>query len=248
LGDQEYKSKTISNSLNPEYEESFELPYDPTTTDEKELKIEVWDYDRLSKNDLLGSSSIKFGKYLDNQQDIELNLISTDNRNVSTNAGKGYLTVFYERDQEQKSEPAASKVAVSRQKKVQTPAKPAPEEPTDVTTKKMTSLSDPSLNQNGQQGRKDKQKKSETQPTQQTQKAFTGADGSAQPSAKQYTPQTKTRKLIKKDDDEPKEIKTTENSEVEDVELEKDGEQQEDQYDEEKTPADDRKQKQHEIA
>ncbi|KAA6353089.1 MAG: hypothetical protein EZS28_051384, partial [Streblomastix strix] len=101
LGDQEYKSKTISNSLNPEYEESFELPYDPTTTDEKELKVEVWDFDRSSDDDVLGKTTIKFAKYLENQKDIELDLVGTDKQNQPTNAGKGYLTVLYQRDIEE---------------------------------------------------------------------------------------------------------------------------------------------------
>ncbi|KAA6374213.1 MAG: hypothetical protein EZS28_030259, partial [Streblomastix strix] len=97
LGQEEYKSKTINNELNPEYNESLQLSYDPNSTDEKELKIEVWDYDRFSDNDILGSTSVKFGKYLDNQQDIELDLIGNDKQNIATNAGKAYLSILYQR-------------------------------------------------------------------------------------------------------------------------------------------------------
>ncbi|KAA6394278.1 MAG: hypothetical protein EZS28_010197, partial [Streblomastix strix] len=101
LGDQEYKSKTISNSLNPEYNESFEFRYDPDATTEKQLRIEVYDYDRLNKDDFLGSTFVKFGKYPDNQQDIELNIVGTDKKN----AGKAYLSIKFEKEQEQDQEP-----------------------------------------------------------------------------------------------------------------------------------------------
>ncbi|KAA6314809.1 MAG: hypothetical protein EZS28_055520, partial [Streblomastix strix] len=58
IGEQKFKTPTVRNTLNPEYNEKFVLDYDPAKNDAKRVKIQVWDNDRFRKDDLVGEVDV----------------------------------------------------------------------------------------------------------------------------------------------------------------------------------------------
>ena len=64
-----HKTKWIKKTLNPVWNHTFEsVQFDPTVT--KNLQIEVYDYDRFGKDDLIGTAYINLDWMLNGQQDF----------------------------------------------------------------------------------------------------------------------------------------------------------------------------------
>ena len=64
-----HKTKWIKKTLNPVWNHTFEsVQFDPTVT--KNLQIEVYDYDRFGKDDLIGTAFINLDWMLNGQQDF----------------------------------------------------------------------------------------------------------------------------------------------------------------------------------
>ncbi|KAA6357089.1 MAG: hypothetical protein EZS28_047384, partial [Streblomastix strix] len=59
IGDKEKKTTTAKNTLNYDYiNETYEIAYDPAVTQEKKVDIEVFDYDSITNNDLIGIANM----------------------------------------------------------------------------------------------------------------------------------------------------------------------------------------------
>ncbi|KAA6385012.1 MAG: hypothetical protein EZS28_019461, partial [Streblomastix strix] len=59
---QEKKTKKVKNTLNAEYNETFEFDFDPTTTEDRDIQLELWDYDTIGDNDQIGQLKIPLGQ------------------------------------------------------------------------------------------------------------------------------------------------------------------------------------------
>ncbi|KAA6362608.1 MAG: hypothetical protein EZS28_041865, partial [Streblomastix strix] len=58
LGGEEKQTKVIKNARNADFNDEITLPFDPISTQDREMKIEVWDYDPMSNDNLIGTTSI----------------------------------------------------------------------------------------------------------------------------------------------------------------------------------------------
>ncbi|KAA6381426.1 MAG: hypothetical protein EZS28_023046 [Streblomastix strix] len=74
MGDEEKKTTTAKNTLNYDYiNESYELIYDPQIMNlKKEIDVEVFDYDSIGINDLIGIASIDILPSMNQQIEVEL--------------------------------------------------------------------------------------------------------------------------------------------------------------------------------
>ncbi|KAA6397503.1 MAG: hypothetical protein EZS28_006971 [Streblomastix strix] len=57
-GQSEYKTKKVKNTLNAEYNETFEFDYDSNTNEDRSIHFELWDYDTFSDNDQIGKLDV----------------------------------------------------------------------------------------------------------------------------------------------------------------------------------------------
>jgi len=66
LGDEEvHRTKVIRNNLNPDWKDEFFLVRIPEDTSIPELRLEVWDYDRIGSGDLLGTAKVPVSDLVD---------------------------------------------------------------------------------------------------------------------------------------------------------------------------------------
>ncbi|KAA6367050.1 MAG: hypothetical protein EZS28_037423, partial [Streblomastix strix] len=96
IGDEEKQTSVANNSSNYEYiNESIDLEYDPVLMGGNEkVNIEVWDHDRIGKDDLIGVTSVDILKTPNQQVQIEMDL-SPKNDEQSGYLGKVIFNMAY---------------------------------------------------------------------------------------------------------------------------------------------------------
>ncbi|KAA6373457.1 MAG: hypothetical protein EZS28_031015 [Streblomastix strix] len=57
-GTNEFKTKKVKDTLNAEYNETFEFDYDSSTNEDKSIHFELWDYDTIGDNDQIGKLEV----------------------------------------------------------------------------------------------------------------------------------------------------------------------------------------------
>merc|ERR1712130_308547 len=60
VGDKEMKTKVVKDNNNPEIQETFRFQYSPAS--KQPLLLQVYDWDRFSKNDLMGEVIVPLGQ------------------------------------------------------------------------------------------------------------------------------------------------------------------------------------------
>ncbi|KAA6358865.1 MAG: hypothetical protein EZS28_045609, partial [Streblomastix strix] len=68
LADKTERTKKVADTLNAEYNQTFNFAFDPSSTQERDLKLELWDHDTMSDDDQIGKVSLPFLPYKNNKQ------------------------------------------------------------------------------------------------------------------------------------------------------------------------------------
>ncbi|KAA6386787.1 MAG: hypothetical protein EZS28_017688 [Streblomastix strix] len=73
IGQEKLHTNIAMNARNADFGGVFYLKFDPYTTKDREIRVEVWDYDPMSNDDLIGTTSIPILPYLRNEMEIREN-------------------------------------------------------------------------------------------------------------------------------------------------------------------------------
>ncbi|KAA6362433.1 MAG: hypothetical protein EZS28_042041 [Streblomastix strix] len=99
IGGEKMKTKPAQNTLNADFDDEFIISFDPSKTQDRELKIEVLDHDNIGKDDLIGTTSISILPYLNNKQDVHEDL---ENEGEKGGLGEIIVNIHYVSNEEQK--------------------------------------------------------------------------------------------------------------------------------------------------
>ena len=72
LGHKQHKSKTIKNTLDPEWKEEFVFDI---TDDKSELVLKVWDWDRMSKDECIGEARLRLADLSGKSSSSSINIL-----------------------------------------------------------------------------------------------------------------------------------------------------------------------------
>ncbi|KAA6335408.1 MAG: hypothetical protein EZS28_052970, partial [Streblomastix strix] len=99
-GNRNNRTTVKKEELNPVWNETFILNFDPTISRDRKIIAEIYDYDRFNKNDMLGSVKIPFIDSLQNLQELVFDIQGNkDDSRMPENAGKLYLTIVYDEEE-----------------------------------------------------------------------------------------------------------------------------------------------------
>ncbi|KAA6362783.1 MAG: hypothetical protein EZS28_041688, partial [Streblomastix strix] len=86
------KRTVKKENLNPVWNESFTLEFDPEISDEREIIAEIYDYDRFNKNDMIGSVKIPLQECLQNLSELVFEIVGNpEDSRMPQKAGKLYV-------------------------------------------------------------------------------------------------------------------------------------------------------------
>ncbi|KAA6382269.1 MAG: hypothetical protein EZS28_022204, partial [Streblomastix strix] len=103
LGPEKRKTKDIKNQPKPNFNEKFDIPFDPEQTKDRDLVVEVWDKNKDDDDDddgvdkLVGQAVVPILPFLENFSDANPELHGID-ENKDQPTGKIKLNVVYEHD------------------------------------------------------------------------------------------------------------------------------------------------------
>ncbi|KAA6396889.1 MAG: hypothetical protein EZS28_007586 [Streblomastix strix] len=89
IGGQSNKTEVVHNSLNADFDQEFVLQFDPQLTQDRELKVEIWDRDEYSQDDMVGFVMIPILPYFNNETELRENI---ENGNEKEGLGKVLFT------------------------------------------------------------------------------------------------------------------------------------------------------------
>ena len=86
------KTKFIKNNLNPKWNEEFIIKI-PNNNNKQKLLLEVWDKDRMTSDDLLGTVEI-FPSNIKNEEDIGIRYIDIPNQIYDLDHSRAQLFTY----------------------------------------------------------------------------------------------------------------------------------------------------------
>ncbi|KAA6396828.1 MAG: hypothetical protein EZS28_007644, partial [Streblomastix strix] len=95
FADKEAQTKKLKNTTSGEYNEDFSFDFDPSTTQDRELKLELWDYDTFGKDDQIGKADIPIKSFRSAKKPVVVNINGTGD-NYGQKVGQLDAVVLYE--------------------------------------------------------------------------------------------------------------------------------------------------------
>ncbi|KAA6394439.1 MAG: hypothetical protein EZS28_010036 [Streblomastix strix] len=95
FADSETQTKKLKNAMGGQYNQDFTFDFDPNTTQDRELKLELWDYDTVGKDDLIGKADIPIKIFRSVKKQIAVNINGTGD-NYGQRVGLLNAVVLYE--------------------------------------------------------------------------------------------------------------------------------------------------------
>ncbi|KAA6396986.1 MAG: hypothetical protein EZS28_007485 [Streblomastix strix] len=133
---QEQKTKKIADTLNAEFNETFTFEFDPVTVSEREISLELWDYDTIGDNDQIGQTKLPIGEADGGNKACTLSFAGV-NKQYGQNVGDLDVEVEYKKPQEvQKKERKKKEIEKKEEAPKETEQKVEEEAKPDAKKKK----------------------------------------------------------------------------------------------------------------
>ncbi|KAA6371031.1 MAG: hypothetical protein EZS28_033442 [Streblomastix strix] len=104
-GTNEFKTKKVKDTLNAEYNETFEFDYDSSTNEDKSIHFELWDYDTIGDNDQIGKLEVPISTIIEDQQFQQIHKFKGVNKLYNQDVGDVELLFDYESEIEPEADP-----------------------------------------------------------------------------------------------------------------------------------------------
>ncbi|KAA6383912.1 MAG: hypothetical protein EZS28_020559, partial [Streblomastix strix] len=95
---QEKKTKKVADTLDAEFNETFEFTFDPKTEAGRQLDLELWDYDSFSDNDILGKASLPFEQYANKKERCSVKFEGVE-KHFGQDVGESDVEIEYKKNE-----------------------------------------------------------------------------------------------------------------------------------------------------